>query len=121
MINCLYVGIGGFIGSVLRYIISQAEIKSFSPFPIKTLFINVVGSFLIGLITASVLKYNFFDEHITLLLKVGICGGFTTFSTFALETTDLIKSGNVTLALIYVILSVVLSILAVFGSQILIG
>lgn len=120
MLNCLMVGIGGFIGSVCRYLIGLLPIETNSGFPVKTLIINIVGSFLIGLITALAVKNKGLNEQIVLMLKVGVCGGFTTFSTFAYESTDLMKSGHVAVALIYVCTSIVLSVLAVFAAQMLV-
>ena len=75
---------------------------------------------MIGLIAALAAKNSSMDPHLILFLKVGICGGFTTFSTFAFETTDLLQSGNTGTALLYAILSVVLGVLAVFAAQILV-
>lgn len=120
LINCLIVGAGGFIGCILRYLISLIKINEYESFPYKTLFINVLGSFFIGLIVALALKYSVNDSRLVLFLKVGICGGFTTFSTFALESFDLISTGKVWISIIYIILSVVLSVLAVLLSQIIV-
>ena len=83
MLNCLFVGIGGFIGSVCRYLIGLIPVSENTEFPIKTLCVNVIGSFLIGLIAFSVQGGKNIDPRMVLLLKVGICGGFTTFSTFS--------------------------------------
>lgn len=114
MINCLVVGAGGFIGAVLRYLISLIPLGDKTVFPYKTLAINILGAFVIGIITSLVLRNSQMDPKIVLFIKVGICGGFTTFSTFALETFDLFKSSMALLAIIYIILSVTLSILAVY-------
>ena len=86
-------------------------------FPVKTFAINILGSFIIGLIAGLALKNNALNPRLVLFLKVGICGGFTTFSSFALETGDLIKGGNTVTALLYVILSVAAGVAAVFGGQ----
>ena len=120
MLNCLMVGIGGFIGTVCRYLIGLLPIETNSGFPIKTLFINIVGSFLIGLITALAVKNKGLNEQLVLMLKVGICGGFTTFSTFAYESTDLMKSGHTLIALAYVCTSIILGVLAIFAAQMLV-
>lgn len=117
MINCLIVGIGGFIGSVLRYLIGLIPIKNAHSFPVNTFIINIVGAFAIGCVVAAVAKNKNMDPNLVLFLKVGICGGFTTFSTFSLEASNLMKSGQVGIALSYVILSAVLGILAVFAAQ----
>lgn len=111
------VGIGGFIGTILRYLIGLLPFKMENGFPIKTLIINVVGAFVISLITAMATKDKSINPQIILMLKVGVCGGFTTFSTFAYETTDLIQNGNTILALVYVCSSVVLGVIAVFIAQ----
>lgn len=119
MWNCLFVGIGGFIGSVCRYLIGLIPVETEHNFPVKTLVINVAGAFLIGVITALAAKNKSISPQLILMLKVGICGGFTTFSTFAYETADLMKVGNTALALVYVISSMVLGVVAVFGAQML--
>ena len=76
-------------------------------FPVKTFLINVLGCIAIGIIAVVSQKHIQIDARWILFLKVGVCGGFTTFSTFALETTDLLKSGHITIAFIYAIASVV--------------
>ena len=77
-----------------------------SGFPIKTLLINIVGAFLIGFVVAIGVKKDWSPQWI-LFLKVGICGGFTTFSSFALETNQLLERGAVWWAMLYVVLSVI--------------
>lgn len=114
------VGSGGFIGSVLRYLIGLIDIDECSVFPIKTLFINVLGSFVLGLIVAYSLSNTDLDSRLVLFIKIGFCGGFTTFSTFALATFDLIDNSNYFIALAYILLSVVLSVLAVFAAELII-
>lgn len=119
-INCLLVGIGGFLGAVLRYLIGLLPVGTGS-FPVKTWCINLAGALAIGLIAAFATKNPEFDPHLVLLLKVGVCGGFTTFSTFAFETTDLLEKGSVGMALAYAVSSVVLGVLAVYAAQRLVG
>ena len=120
MLNCLLVGIGGFIGTVCRYLIGLLPVETNGGFPIKTLMINIVGSFCIGLITALAVKNKELNDHIVLMLKVGVCGGFTTFSTFAYESTDLMKTGHIGIAVAYVCTSIILGVLAVFAAQMLV-
>jgi CrcB protein len=117
MLDCLIVGLGGFIGTVMRYLIGLLPSHSGSSFPIKTLIINVTGAFVIGLIAAAAAKYRTLDPHLVLLIKVGICGGFTTFSTFAYESVGLIQKGEIWTALAYVVLSVGLGFLAVVAAE----
>lgn len=114
MLKVILVGAGGFVGAVLRYLISLIPFKVENGFPIKTLIINVLGAFVIGIITAVVGRGDNVNPNLVLALQVGVCGGFTTFSTFAYESFDLIKNGNALLSLAYIILSFVLSIGAVF-------
>ena len=85
-------------------------------FPVKTFLINVIGSFIIGLVAALTAKYTL-NPRLVLFLKVGICGGFTTFSSFALETDQLLAKGAATTAAPYVLLSIICGILAVFAAQ----
>ena len=120
MLNCLVVGLGGFVGSVLRYLVGLISLNENAAFPVKTLAINVIGAFAIGIITALALKQSNLDPRLVLFLKVGICGGFTTFSTFALESLQLFQSGKGAMAIAYMILSAVLSVLAVFGAEMLV-
>lgn len=106
MLNCLAVGIGGFIGSVLRYLIGLVPVKETVIFPVKTFLINIVGCIAIGCIVGLTIKNVPLSPRLILLLKVGICGGFTTFSTFALETADLIQTGHGGMACLYAGLSI---------------
>ena len=121
MVECIVVGAGGFIGAVCRYLIGMIPLKERCTFPIKTLMINIAGSFLIGIVAALAIKTDSLDSRTVLFLKVGICGGFTTFSSFALETADLIKDGKLYLAVVYTVLSVTLGVLAVFAGQGIVG
>ena len=119
LLNCLCVGLGGFVGSVLRYLVTLLPYGA--GFPVKTLAINVLGAFVLGLICALATRHVDASPQLVLMLKVGVCGGFTTFSTFAVETSDLLQSGAWPAALAYVVASVVLSVAAVFGAEALVG
>lgn len=116
MLNCIIVGLGGFIGAVLRYLIGLLPVNPQNGFPIKTLFINIIGAFVIGMVVALGARKNWNAQFI-LFLKVGICGGFTTFSSFALETNQLIERGAGWSAACYVVCSVVGAVAAVFAAQ----
>ncbi|NLH64280.1 MAG: fluoride efflux transporter CrcB [Erysipelotrichaceae bacterium] len=120
MINCLCVGIGGFLGSVCRYLVGLIPFKEQTAFPFKTFAINIAGAFLLGLLSAYAAKNPNANPRLLLLLKVGVCGGFTTFSTFAYESTSLFTNGRSAIALTYVLLSITLGILAVYASQLII-
>lgn len=116
MFNIIAVGAGGFIGAALRYIIGLIPVRESLSFPVKTFAINIIGAFIIGLVTAAALK-NSLNPRLVLFLKVGICGGFTTFSSFALETGDLLSRGSTITAICYVIFSIVLGVIAVFAGE----
>ena len=108
--NIIFVGIGGAIGAILRYLISLIPVKS--DFPILTLVTNVIGAFAIGCIVALAKKYNM-PKNVVLMLKTGVCGGFTTFSTFSLEAYNLFEGRKIGMGTAYAGLSLVLCIAAV--------
>jgi fluoride exporter len=112
----LAVALGGAIGSVARYLVGIGSTKLFGlAFPWGTLIINIAGSFLIGVFAESfALKWDL-PQTIRVFLTVGICGGFTTFSTFSLDSYLLMERGDLWPAATYVIGSVVLSIGALFA------
>ena len=114
MLDIIAVGCGGFIGAALRYLISLAPVRETTVFPIKTFIINIIGCIVIGAIAVSVSRNVELNPQMLLFLKVGLCGGFTTFSTFALETADLMKAGHMGTAFLYVILSVVIGVAVIF-------
>lgn len=120
MLDCLAVALGGAIGSVLRYLIGLIPLKEQTQFPVKTFTINVLGCFVIGLITALSLKSSNLNPRLVLFLKVGICGGFTTFSTFALESLNLLKNGHPGIAALYMSLSIAVGIGFVLLAELLI-
>lgn len=117
MMNCIIVGIGGFIGTVCRYLVGLLPLKSDHGFPVKTLLINVAGAFLISVISAFAAKNKSVPPQLVLMLKVGVCGGFTTFSTFAYESADLMQKGNIPAAFGYMAASMILGLAAVFAGQ----
>ena len=86
-------------------------------FPLATLVTNIVGAFVIGLIVAAVAAGHELDSRLVLFLKVGVCGGFTTFSTFALESVGLVQRGEPLVAVAYVMLSAGLGMGAVLLAQ----
>lgn len=112
--NMVYVGIGGAVGAIFRYAISLIPVKT--EFPILTFLTNIIGAFIIGMIVAYAMRYNV-PEGVVLLLKTGVCGGFTTFSTFSLESYNLMKNGKTGMACLYAALSLIFCIGAVAVGQ----
>jgi CrcB protein len=113
----LLIAIGGGVGSVLRYLLGGlVQRGSATGFPAGTLMVNITGSFLIGL-----LSQHFMNTQIHPLARAalitGLCGGYTTFSAFSLETVGLIEGGEMGKAAAYVVLSVVVSIAATFAGM----
>jgi fluoride exporter len=109
--NILAVAVGGAIGSVARYLVGVGSGKLFGlDFPWGTLIINVAGSTLIGVFAGLfALKWDA-PQTLRVFLTVGICGGFTTFSTFSLDAYYLIERGQILASALYIVSSVVLSI-----------
>ena len=114
MLNCLLVGLGGFIGAVMRYLIGLLPLKNPDGFPLATFIVNVVGALAIGCIALAVSKYANLDQRLILFLKVGICGGFTTFSTFSLEAFGLLEKGRFIMGAVYITASLAGCILGVW-------
>ena len=116
--NFLLVGLGGGIGSMLRYATSLMFTSRY--FPYSTLAVNIVGSFIIGLVLGMSVRNEYFLSNWKLFLATGICGGFTTFSSFSAENMELLQTGKTVSALLYITASVALGILAAwFGYKLL--
>jgi CrcB protein len=116
--NILLVGLGGAAGSMLRYAFS-VWFKHAS-FPLATFLVNVIGSFIIGLVFAYSLRSESFATNWRLFLAAGICGGFTTFSAFSLESLQLLQQQRVGIFFLYVIGTVLLGLAATwFGYSLL--
>jgi len=108
--NFLLVGLGGALGTMLRY--ATYLLINSKNFPFATLAINIVGSFIIGLVLAFSLKDESFLNNWKLFLATGICGGFTTFSAFSAENVVLLQNEKFFLAFIYIAASIVAGIAA---------
>ena len=121
LVNCLAVGCGGFIGSILRYLITWVPIGKDWPLPVGTLVTNVVGSFAIGWVAATWARQASLSPELRLFLRVGLCGGFTTFSTFAFESQTLLAAGEWPWALCYIFGSVASCIVGALAGESLAG
>ena len=100
MTRTLLVAIGGLLGSVGRYWLSGfVQQASGGEFPLGTLAVNILGSFVVGLVMALSLERGIVQANARILLTIGLCGGFTTMSTFSYETVALLRDGEMMLAL----------------------
>jgi fluoride exporter len=118
MYTILLVGIGGFIGAILRYTLGGWIQNSFVNFPIGTLTVNTIGSFFLGLIMYLSEYQGFFSDETRIFLTIGIIGAFTTLSTFAYESFRLLDDSKLTLMAINLVATVLLSMMAVYFGKI---
>ncbi len=108
----LFVGLGGALGAMGRYAISLLPVRT--AFPVLTLVTNVLGALLIGFITGFVSDRGTVSPNTVLFWKTGVCGGFTTFSTFSLEAYRLFECSRYGMAILYIVLSTALCLLGIF-------
>lgn len=108
--NYILVGIGGALGSILRYGLNQWLAPKQLTFPLATLLANALSCFILGL-TLNFFAKNYIDEKQKLLLITGICGGFSTFSTFTNETYQLFNAGQIWLSITNIILNMAICII----------
>lgn len=112
----LLIGIGGGIGSILRYLTSVLVSKqTFSSiFPWGTFAVNIIGCLIAGIILGILERQQVLNSDLKLLLITGFCGGYTTFSAFSIENVYLLQNGQLLTALFYISISVLLGIIAVW-------
>lgn len=115
MQKILYVGLGGFIGAALRYVISSKMVSTGIPW--GTLLVNVIGGVLIGLIMQMCLSTNSISPNMKLFLTTGVLGGLTTFSTFSYETVGLFSSGDYKSGVMNICLNLILCLGGVLLGQ----
>lgn len=113
--SCLMAVLGGALGSLARYVVSVLASPISTHLPLGTLIINVSGSFVIGFFGTLTLAEGRFpvSENIRIFIMIGLCGGYTTFSAFSLQTLDLLRSGFALRATLNVVGSVVFCVAAV--------
>lgn len=113
--NLLLIGTGSFVGGICRHLCQQLITKYFpTAIPLGTLSVNVVGSFIIGILYGLAAKNNIISPQFKLLLATGFCGGYTTFSSFALENFTLLQNGEFFNTALYIVSSLVAGIGAVY-------
>jgi fluoride exporter len=104
--HVLLVMLGGAVGSALRYLLGTAMPVPVGTLPLPTLIVNIAGSGILGAVTALTAYHGGSTREWALLLGTGLCGGFTTFSTFSVEVLSLWDSGHGLMAAVYIVLSV---------------
>lgn len=115
MLNYILVSAGAAIGGAFRFGISSYIQRNISViFPYGTLVVNVVGSFILGMIMFYLNDKELIGSELRLFLTVGFCGGFTTFSTFSYETLNLFRDSEFGLAIYNVLLNVVLCLVGIY-------
>ncbi|MDA3883876.1 MAG: fluoride efflux transporter CrcB [Bacteroidales bacterium] len=113
--SLLLVGTGGFIGSILRYLVQQWFMQnSTTSIPWGTFAVNIIGSFIFGIIYAFADKHAVFSQEIRLLFAIGFCGGFTTFSSFAAENMNLLTNQDYFSFALYTGLSILSGLIMVW-------
>ena len=113
--TALIIGFGGGLGSILRYFTSVLVSKYWSSnFPLATFIVNSMGCLLIGFIIGLLEKNQLSDSRLKWFLVTGICGGLTTFSTFGIENYNLFQNNNSLLAFVYIAMSVIIGLLAIW-------
>ena len=118
--NILIVGTGGFIGTAMRYLVQvQVEKLMGSTLPLGTFLVNIAGSLIIGIVYGLAERGNILGPEWRLFLAVGLCGGFTTFSTFSADTLNLLKDNSIIQLLSYTGGSVLLGLISVYVGLIL--
>ncbi len=111
MLAVLCVGMGGFIGSVGRYLLGLVPVEG--DFPLMTFVINFAGAVLIGAVFEAATVWPGMSDNAVLFLKTGVCGGFTTFSAFSLETLTLLERGKYATGALYACGSVLVCLVGV--------
>ncbi|MGB0909069.1 MAG: fluoride efflux transporter CrcB [Nitrospirales bacterium] len=119
MTQILLVGLGGFLGAISRFLFSGL-IQRLTPtlgFPLGTLAVNVMGCFVIGLLNGLTETRHLFGQEIRLFLFIGVLGGFTTYSTFGYETIALLRDGELSRAVVSVVLHLIVGLGAVWAGD----
>lgn len=114
LLTFMSIGLGGFLGAISRYILSGwAHSALGARFPFGTFLVNVLGSVLLGFVYTLSIDRGGFSPELRMAITVGFLGSLTTFSTFSLETFNLINDGSIYLSALNIMINVTFSIMAV--------
>ena len=120
MIDVLWISLGAIVGANLRYFVSTWAMNVLSPsLPLGTLIINTTGSFILGYFLVWTSERVLVDPHWRLLVAIGFCGAYTTFSSYSFETLKLIEGGHYSIAIVNFMANNLLALLAVLGGAVL--
>jgi CrcB protein len=117
MLQIIYIGVGGFIGAVSRFLVSRYMNNLLPAFPLGTLTVNIIGSFILGFIVYSISLGKTISPEMRDFITIGILGGFTTMSTFAYESFRLMELNQLMLFTLNIALNLVLCIAAVYAGK----
>ncbi len=118
MLDFLAISLGAIVGANARYWMNRSALRLFGPvFPYGTLAINILGSFILGFFMIWTMERSMFDPRWRLLIAVGFCGGFTTFSSYAFESMTLIEQGQWLLMATNIVSNNLLSLVAVLAGM----
>lgn len=117
MLTFVYVGIGGLMGSLLRYLLYSLSVFQWgNTFPVGTLITNIIGACLLGIFTNKYTQHKGMSAQLKLAISTGAIGSFTTLSTLSTDTVQLLHSGSILLAFLYVLLSLAGGLAAIYIS-----
>ncbi len=116
MLNIMIIGCGGFFGAISRYFISELVYTFIGAgLPYGTLAVNLAGSFLLGIVAQLGLSGDLLPDSINSFVGIGFLGAFTTFSTFSVQTLELLESGSLLKALLNISLNIILCLIGAWG------
>ncbi len=117
MLHIIYIGFGGFLGAVSRYLLSKYVSNLFPSFPFGTLTVNILGSFVLGFILYSVTAGRSISPELRDFIAIGVLGGFTTMSAFAYESFRLMELNQMMLFALNITLNIVLCLAAIYAGK----
>ena len=116
MLNLFIIGCGGFLGAISRYLVSDLVYTFIGAgLPYGTLVVNLTGSFFLGIVARLGLSGNLLPDSANSFIGIGFLGAFTTFSTFSVQTLELLESGSLLKALLNISLNIILCLIGAWG------